>query len=407
MASLAEFDLGVVATPAEKAEPAPAPALAPEPPVQSKPARYQSLDLWRGAACLMLVLYHTSFYVPTGLRLWDLSTWSIADGALKVANLLWVGVPIFFVVSGYCIAASVDSMTRKPYSLKTYFGRRVRRIYPPLWIACIWAIGVTVAISTFWPSLYADCRQLPRWEDWSLWNWVGNFTATESWQHHVSGSEASYLMNNTWTLCYEEQFYALVGLMLLVSARRFFVAALVLCAVTLVCRHVGRWQELEQAGWFFEGHWLLFAAGIFLFYQLTHASRAGWWAILSLFAAGMIYAAIDRAMVTADGRQKHFDEYLFVSCAFALLLIALRRWDAVCMNARLLYPLQWCGKRSYSIYLTHFPVVVALSCLLYQLGATTPWDWLLFTLPACLALSLALGWVFHLLVERHFLNGPA
>jgi peptidoglycan/LPS O-acetylase OafA/YrhL len=249
--------------------------------------------------------------------------------------------------------------------------------------------------------------QLPRWEDWSLWNWVGNVTASESWQHHVSGTNVRYLMSNTWTLCYEEQFYAVVGLILMVATQRFFAASLVLCGVTLACRHIGRWQGLELAGWFFEGHWLLFAAGIFLYYQFTHVSRTGWWSIVGLFVVGIVYGVTDRALAGGNENARHFDEYIVVACVFALLLLGLRRWDSVCMNAKLLRPLQWCGKRSYSIYLTHFPVVVALSCALALAGFTTPWHWLLVTLPLCILVSLALGWLFHLLVERHFLNAPA
>src|SRR5437867_860676 len=68
-------------------------------------SRYQSLDLWRGAACLMLVVYHASFFVSTELRLWDLSAWTSGDAAIKAAQLMWIGVPLFFVVSGFCIAA--------------------------------------------------------------------------------------------------------------------------------------------------------------------------------------------------------------------------------------------------------------------------------------------------------------
>ena len=169
---------------------------------------------------MLLVLYHTSFYVEPSLKVRDTSTWSIARGRAKAANLSWIGVPIFFVVSGYCIAASVDSMRRKGYSLKTYFGRRVNRIYPPLWIACLWAVGVTLTIRWLWPSLYQECVQLPRWDDWSIWNWLGNLTATESWQYHASGTKVSYLMKNTWTLCYEEQFYLAIGAVIALSAHR-------------------------------------------------------------------------------------------------------------------------------------------------------------------------------------------
>ena len=45
---------------------------------------------------------------------------------------------MFFVISGYCITAAVERSRQLGHSAGTYFWRRFRRIYPPLWmvIAC-------------------------------------------------------------------------------------------------------------------------------------------------------------------------------------------------------------------------------------------------------------------------------
>src|SRR5438093_424847 len=68
-------------------------------------------------------------------------------------------------------------------------------------------------------------KQLPHLGEFTAGNWLGNLTATEAWRSSVGGGEIAYLMKNTWTLCYEEQFYAVVGLMLLLAGTRFFAAA--------------------------------------------------------------------------------------------------------------------------------------------------------------------------------------
>src|SRR5690554_4471962 len=54
-------------------------------PLPPKPAntRYDSLDLWRGAACIMLVLYHATFYGEYHFRIGDTSTWT------------WAGLPLY------------------------------------------------------------------------------------------------------------------------------------------------------------------------------------------------------------------------------------------------------------------------------------------------------------------------
>ena len=65
-------------------------------------------------------------------------------------------------------------------------------------------------------------------------------------------------------------------------------ALLMLVLVLLACRHLARYQGLDQSGWFFDGHWLLFATGILLHHQLTTASRAQWWMILVLALSGRL-----------------------------------------------------------------------------------------------------------------------
>ena len=136
-------------------------------------ARYKSLDMWRGVACLMLLLYHATFYAQLTFRASDPGTWSLAGLPLNLIRKCWIGVPIFFVISGYCISASIDSLRRRDHSLWDYFVRRVRRIYPPLWIMC----GLTILFSfamQFIPAVYAHCQQLPKLSELTLWNWFGN-----------------------------------------------------------------------------------------------------------------------------------------------------------------------------------------------------------------------------------------
>jgi peptidoglycan/LPS O-acetylase OafA/YrhL len=352
------------------------------------------------------VLHHTSFYVPAPLDPHDPATWTIAGAGVKFAQLAWIGVPFFFVVSGYCIAASVHGSQRRPIALTTFFARRLRRIYPPLWCACGWAVIVTCLLSSLFPTLYEHCTQLPRLDQLTPANWLGNVTASEAWQHHVSGAPTAYLMRNTWTLCFEEQFYLIAALLLALSARRFFLGAVVITSLTLLCRHGCRMMEVDLRGWCMDGHWLLFAAGLLLFYQLNGASAWTSRLISLAFGAGVIYAVIDRARGATTGDERHLDEYLCIACAFALLLGLLRRWDAAFVRSRLSQPFLWCGQRSYSIYLTHFPLVVALTCALDLAGLQTPALWLAVGVPLSFAAALASGWTFHRLVERHFLNAP-
>lgn len=375
-------------------------------PPKPKTARFNTLDSVRGIACLMLVFYHAAFYADYSWQSSDPSTWTVGGFAISLVSRLWMGVPMFFVVSGYCITASVDSLRRRPHSLSDYFYRRFRRIYPPLWAGFAFAIVVTLLVGLASTSVFESCKQLPRVASFTAADWIGNFAAATSWLPKLSGGESNYLLLNTWTLCYEEQFYVVTGLLLLCSPRRFFLLAYIVAGVTIAVRHGCRTAGVPTNGFFFDGHWLMFAAGILLYQRINYLTgRTAWMAIMAL---GMAAAyGLGERLLTIDPHDKHMGEYIFVAATFAIFLSVIKRWDDSIANHWSLAPFRWCGKISYSIYLTHFPITVLAACLIGMLGIHHDGHVFLITIPICLALSLPLSWIFYQLVERHFVNAPS
>src|SRR5262245_25324420 len=98
--------------------------------------RYDTLDAWRGIACLLVIVYHSTLFgvapadwdrvIQSGGSVWDWTLMACTQGK--------IGVPIFFVISGYCIAASAESVRGNRHGAGAFFVRRFRRIYPPYWI---------------------------------------------------------------------------------------------------------------------------------------------------------------------------------------------------------------------------------------------------------------------------------
>src|SRR5688572_16597179 len=99
--------------------------------------RYDSLDLWRGVACLVVVAYHAAVFTHSDAFEERLRAdgGGLCEWLLAAVGRFWFGVPVFFVISGYCIAASADAARAKRGGVGRYFVRRLRRIYPPLWAA--------------------------------------------------------------------------------------------------------------------------------------------------------------------------------------------------------------------------------------------------------------------------------
>ncbi|MES1255954.1 MAG: acyltransferase, partial [Acidobacteriota bacterium] len=176
--------------------------------------RYDSLDFWRGLACLLVVMYHSVLvYVSSPASAFSPRTTPV----LRTIAGLWIGVPLFFVISGYCIAATADRTRLRGDGLGSYFLRRFRRIYPPLWIVIVVSVAFFVVVDVAaWPGILSNppwAQYRPWW--YSPWQWLGNLTLTETWRHHVVGGPRGHFPGQAWTLCYEEQFYMVVGALLL------------------------------------------------------------------------------------------------------------------------------------------------------------------------------------------------
>lgn len=373
-------------------------------PAKRKSTRYDSLDMWRGAACLAVVIYHATMQVVPkavpGATLLDRLGYLL----VQATGILWVGVPMFFVISGYCIFATLEKSVARGDTLGAYFYRRFHRIYPPYWIALgvcgltIAAIEVTLSPGLFTDGIFTVVHPMVL----SVSQWIGNLTLTESWREHAFGSATSFILPHVWTLCYEEQFYAVAGLILLLAPRRMFVASLLVSIVVAATMVLGKKLGVSLDGTFLDGRWLLFAAGILVFYAVNHASpRARTGICIALGTAAMVML-VTGSVPWAIYLNRSLER--FTAIVFALVLILLYSRDAGIRKIRWLAPLFVCGTMCYSLYLTHALVTKAIGHAAFRAGVHGSWQTLLLMVPVCVAVSAALGWVFYLTVERRFLN---
>jgi peptidoglycan/LPS O-acetylase OafA/YrhL len=365
--------------------------------------RYESLDLWRGLACLMVVVYHAGYYGATTAPL----PRGVSRTMLAGTKWLQYGVTLFFVISGYCISATAYATHRQGHGLFVYFQRRAHRIFPPYWTVVLITAGV-VGVASFldhaatftqeWPKVGA-ISVIPTPQSLNVWQWLGTLSLTELWRTHlVWRGGPRWLLGQAWTLCYEEQFYAVVGLLLLVTGRRqfhwFFRGALLVTGATVGLRWLPGGIPYQAAGTFLDGAWFSFAAGILVYYDLNAADlwarRVGRATLLLVLA----WAAWTAWPVLA------------IASAFALTLVALSRWDRPVVESAWSRPLRLCGVMCYSLYLVHWPVVKLLTAPLYDAGVRSAWATLTVTIPVTASCSLFLAWGFHRMVERRFLNAP-
>jgi len=365
-------------------------------PREPRDPRYKSLTAWRGAACLLVVIFHSLF---TGYGLAFPDGIGPLGGILEVLRRAWLGVPLFFVISGYCVTASADAARRRPNPGPSFFWRRFHRIYPPYWVWLAITALVVWLVESRSPGFFGAVF-IPNPRHFTRWQWFGNTTLTESWRWHFTRGTESELIGPSWTLCYEEQFYATTGLAL-IFAGRFFFSTLALVTIIVIAGMI--LFPFGTLGWFMDGQWLMFGAGVLVYYALNYApaKMAGWYGVP--LGLGILCAvATPERLLTARVNEPN-QSYLCAFC-FALLLLGLRRWDNELARARLLRPLTYCGEMCYSMYLIHWPTVTVVGWGFGRLGLRNPFVILFLGVPCCLLVVIGVARLFHRLVERKFLN---
>jgi peptidoglycan/LPS O-acetylase OafA/YrhL len=104
-----------------------------------------ALDGLRFVAALMVVVYHYigyGGYGPGDGGAWGRSTVDVFPGVWLPASFGWLGVELFFLISGFVICMS--SWGR---GLADFFVSRAARLYPAYWAAVL----LTTAVLTIWP----------------------------------------------------------------------------------------------------------------------------------------------------------------------------------------------------------------------------------------------------------------
>ena len=360
---------------------------------------YRSLDHWRGIAALMVIVYHATahYRVVTG------------DHSLlaSVAQAQWLGVQLFFVISGYCITAAVEgSFRRSDHPVSGYLVRRVRRVFPPYlcWLAilCV-VIGIVESLA---PQLLG--RDSYRLSSLSMANWFGNISLTETWWPHLLGQNPQVITRVGWTLCYEIQFYVICMCLMFLPRKHFYhsvvIVSLIVLFVFLFERPMG--LQWKLVGTFLDGRWLQFAMGIWVFHAMTKGTRrsrlvagAGL-AIVSVVS----FACLDDYTFgeAIDLRMKRILE-LSVCGAFSVILLLVRSMDDWVGALSWLNPLQKVGIFSYSLYLVHWPICKVLAQLAWKFGLRSLPQTLLITTPVCMAISVLAGIVFFRFFEKPFI----
>ena len=340
------------------------------------PFRYELVDGLRGVAALAVVMFHLGL---------------MAGGHYAVM--------MFFVISGYCIAAAAESGRRKGFSFGAFMRRRLHRIYPPYLFAIAFFVLTRLAKLAF-----TGQNDLHR----PLSDWIQNLTLTQ-WITLLFEPRAEAVQNPKllvaafWSLNYEEQFYLVIALALLLAVKRRVPMIAVIGALAAAGF---LWNCVWPGGWvtgFFMEYWLHFALGAMLFFALSvYTGRIARGAFVSAVGALTVFCAIRIFPWHAETllRERAFVE-LFVACVFTLALFFVRPLSAAISRQWLWKPVAAVGAISYSLYLVHqFNLAVVQKAA----ERMAPGAWQPLRPILMVALEIGIAVAFWYCCERPFLN---
>jgi len=376
----------------------------------SRAERLVFIDALRGIAALAVAAYHIERYGPLA----EPASRIIRGPLETVIEHGWMGVQVFFVISGFVIAYSLRDAWITPRYLGNYALRRSLRLDPPYW--------ATIAVALALHFLASRLLGIPSPMDTPP---VGKQIAWHAlYLQNVMGYDN--LSVGLWTLCIEVQFYLLYATLLgvvqrlcgierwlragggAIVASLFGVLALVSLAVyrheNLLSPLTRQWLApfvsdacvLRYFWMFFLGmliHWTLEGRTprwVVMAYFTALAARFCWYesairesVVISWPTVEVVVAGLAGAAILILGSQNR------------LSLVGGQRW------------LQFLGRTSYSLYLIHYPISHVIVHWCDQWGRQQSWfgtplyDWFATGCTAAALLSaIAGGYLLYVGVER-------
>jgi peptidoglycan/LPS O-acetylase OafA/YrhL len=351
-----------------------------------------SLDGLRGIAILAVLGHNFEL---------DHEPWSIFGAvAGRVVDWGWVGVQLFFVLSGFLITGILlDSKNSNGY-YRSFFARRVLRIFP-IYYLTLFAAFVVIPLVT---GKQPDGHEHQLWLWLYLTNWAAPFGKAVSAFPHF------------WSLAVEEQFY-LVWPIVVRRLRQstLLIVCVALAGVALITRLVLRANGFHAIGPYeftvCRQDALVFGAAAAIL--LRHPRAADWidrgasglaWGAGALFVAGGI---VTHGYPRVGLMTQTFG-YSLLAWVFTVLVVLAVRSEAHggwLGRALGFAPLRSIGKYSYAMYIFHSPlhqfVFEPLVQRLHPGPITTRFSLLYFA--ALSAVTYVVALLSYHLIEKHFL----
>lgn len=331
--------------------------------------RLQAIEVMRGVACGWVLLFHAlTNFEPEQLH-------PLLRGLRHVTGLGWLGVHMFFAISGWCIAERLAAAWRRGEPALGFLRERALRIFPTYWAALALSFALRVAAVPFNTATLAS--SFPTGGR----GWLADLLLLNPYL----GTTATIIIS--WSLVYELGFY-LIGAGALLLRQRGIPSATIAAMGFGLCL----WPLF---GWNFAptyvlGLWPDFFAGVLAWWAARATTLAPKW---SATAGLAVLLALDAFWPGGYGALARLAA---IGTAVALWFFFAR--DDGTPASGLARRLGWFGTFSYSLYLIHLAVLSPLTNLARRFVAPTGLPFVLVWV-AVVGLSGAAGWALYRWVE--------
>jgi len=371
--------------------------------IDSENHRETALDGVRGLASLAVVLYH--FTLVSGLR--DMP--GKAKWLGKLFSVGWIGVDVFFVLSGFLITSILAAKKDSLHFKRAFYARRLFRVVPLYFVFLVLYLTLVPRLLAAHPqtAALAESIKLARSRQGWLWTYTANLWMALRNQG-IGGA-----LEPVWSLCVEIQFYLLWPFLIRLLPAQTLKKAIVACLLALPACRLG----LLLVGVHPRTIYFLtitrmdpILVGTFLaLLRQDHASYERWRSVsgqllaLAIAALGILFL-LGRGINEQSKITVILGYSVLAACSGCFVLAAFTGSQTPLFRRVLAFaPFRSAGKHSYAIYLYNLPAFLiatawlkgkplpifatAFTAVLILAGAS----WVLIEKP-CLGLRRAFPW---------------
>lgn len=339
--------------------------------------RDESIDVFRGLAILMVMLLHAIVMTPNIDQYPKL---------LKIGAHFSHGVQLFFIISGWLIAASYERGLEYGEGILCYLKRRAAKIVPLYLIF----LNINIMLFLFASNIYSDpnfFRNSVSWENLS----IGNYLLHVLMLQGLFPANIHTLLDGSWSIVNEVYFYLLFPLVVYKSTKTvenalltFIFSCVVSIAFTMI---IGRYIDYPGYSYYsFPVQFPLFILGIYC-YRISRSLKFNLnirHQLLILIAASILFIG------TSDIVASPLGAHVLSGIIFSIVLVftKINYSNTICKIFRSF------GRQSYALFFLHLVFLKELHTHLVSRFSLEFYELLAFNI----FVSVGLSWVFSFFI---------